>query len=57
MDLSQEHLSNENKGSLNRGQASLELQNLSETEKPSTGQVKEEDIVLRVIPERRQQVI
>ncbi|NP_573467.2 zinc finger and SCAN domain-containing protein 5B isoform X1 [Mus musculus] len=51
-DFSQEHLSNESEESLNRGQASRELQNLSETEEPSTSQ--EEGILLGVIPERRQ---
>lgn len=38
VDLSQEHLSYQSKESLNRGQASPELQNLSETEGPSISQ-------------------
>ncbi|XP_052028405.1 zinc finger and SCAN domain-containing protein 5B-like [Apodemus sylvaticus] len=50
VDLSQGHLSNESKESLNRGQASPELQNLSETEEPSVRL--EEDFLLGGIPER-----
>lgn len=42
------------KESLNRDQASPELQSLSENEEPSTSQVNEEDILLGVIPEMRQ---
>ncbi|XP_021075026.1 zinc finger and SCAN domain-containing protein 5B-like [Mus pahari] len=52
MDSSQEHVSDESQESLNRGQASWELQNLSETEEPSTSQ--EKGILQGVIPERRQ---
>ncbi|XP_031246775.1 zinc finger and SCAN domain-containing protein 5C-like, partial [Mastomys coucha] len=52
MDLSREHQSNQNEEFPNRGQASQELQNLSETEEPSTSQ--EEDILPAVIPEKRQ---
>ncbi|XP_032751116.1 zinc finger and SCAN domain-containing protein 5B-like [Rattus rattus] len=52
-DLFQEHQSNESKESLYRGQAIPEMQNLSETEEPSTSQ--EENILLGLIPGRVQQ--